>query len=71
MQFRNAFEYAKCRRESWLTRKMVSDNKAANGCMNALKQKKNGGYTDRPVESNDKSLTININGVSGGWASFK
>lgn len=69
--FRAVFEYARARRESWLVRKMVTDNKAANGCMNALKQEKNGGYTDRPAESGERSLTININGISGGMSSFK
>lgn len=71
-RFRAVFEYAQLRRESWLTRRMVVDNKASNGCMNALKQKKNGGYVDRPKENKaDNTLNIKIDGITGGWKSFK
>ena len=49
---------------------MVTDNKRAQGCLNALKQKENGGYTDRPVESGEKTLKVQIMGV-GGWDAFK
>lgn len=69
--YKAVFDYAKARRESWLVRKMVAEPKVAAGCMNALKQKKNGGYTDRPIDSGEKTLNINIGGVGGGWASFK
>lgn len=50
---------------------MTSDNKAAQGCLNALKQPSNGGYIDRPSnDSGEKKLTINLVGV-GGESAFK
>ena len=49
---------AQYRRESWLARNMVADVKMACGCMNALKQEQNGGYTDRPVV--DKKQRVEI-----------
>ena len=52
--------WAKRRRTSWLERQMVTNNKAANGCMNALKQEKNGGYSDRPVERKDRQLIVKL-----------
>ena len=61
---------AAARRESWLIRKMTSDNKAVQGCLNALKQPQNGGYTDRPREGGEIRLTINLAGV-GGEEAFK
>ena len=48
-EYLRILKLARYRRESWLSRNMVADNKKANGCMNALKQEQNGGYTDRPV----------------------
>lgn len=68
--FIKVFTYAKDRRESWLVRKMTSDNKSAQGCLNALKQPSNGGYIDRPQENKDKTLKVEISGV-GGWNAFK
>ena len=53
-----ALKFAQYRRESWLSRNMVADNKKSYGCMNALKQEQNGGYTDRPVV--DKKQRIEI-----------
>lgn len=53
------------RRESYLTRKMVTDNKLAQGCLNALKQPKNGGYTDRPVDNTEKKFVVRIEGWGG------
>jgi hypothetical protein len=49
---------ARYRRESWLSRNMVRDNKMANGCMNALKQEQNGGYIDRPSSSKKQTVEI-------------
>ena len=63
-------EEAKLRRESYLARIMSSDNKRAQGCLNLLKQPENGGYTDRPPESNEKTLNIRVIGV-GGWDAFR
>jgi hypothetical protein len=57
---------AKLRRESWLARHMVADNKKASGCMNALKQMENGGYMDRNVAQDDKTLRIKVDGIAGG-----
>ena len=70
MGFRAVMEYAKDRRESWLVRKMTTDNKAAQGCLNALKQPINGGYVDKPVDNGEKTLNINVTGI-GGFKSFK
>lgn len=61
---------ARDRRESWLTRRMVTDNKAAQGCFNALKQPKNGGYTDGKGNNDGQAtITLKIEGIGGG-ASF-
>ena len=51
--------------------KMVTDPKCATGCMNALKQEKNGGYVDRTVTDNKpKSLNIKLDGVGGKGAAL-
>lgn len=70
-EYRDILDWAKDKRESFLVRKMTSDNKAAQGCLNALKQPSNGGYIDRPSnDSGEKKLTINLVGV-GGESAFK
>lgn len=59
-------DMAKQRRESWLVRRMAKDNKAATGCMNALKQEKNGGYVDKSAPNTNieaRKLTIKMEGV--------
>lgn len=61
--FAELFEEAKLRRESFLVRRMTRDNKLANGCMNALKQENNGGYTDKPADIGDRKLIIELKGV--------
>lgn len=61
--FAELFEEAKLRRESFLVRRMTRDNKLANGCMNALKQENNGGYTDKPTDIGDRKLIIELKGV--------
>lgn len=58
LEYMRVLKLARYRRESWLSRNMVRDNKMANGCMNALKQEQNGGYIDRP--SGSKKQTIEI-----------
>lgn len=63
------FECARDRRESWLTRRMVAEPKAANGCMNALKQEKNGGYMDKSTDKQQQPIKIEISGV-GGMSAF-
>ena len=60
---------ARDRRESWLVRRMTGEPKLAQGCLNALKQPKNGGYVDRATDSEGKELTINLVGV--GAEAFK
>lgn len=70
VRFRNIMDSTKDERQSWLERFMVSNPKAANGCMNALKQPHNGGYFDRPVDTSEKTLTIIVNNV-GGEQAFK
>jgi uncharacterized protein (UPF0335 family) len=63
--YRDIFDEARDRRESWLVRKMASDPKMANGCMNALKQEKNGGYMDRAGNGGEVTLKIKTEGVGG------
>lgn len=70
-EFRRIFGIAKLRRESWIARRMAVDNKAANGCMNLLKQEENGGYIDRPSKASEKKVVVDISGIKGGWDSFK
>lgn len=63
-EIRELLDYAMDKRESWLARKMASDNKAANGCYNHLKQPINGGYIDRPQKDTaEKKLKIIMTGV--------
>lgn len=65
-EYQDIFERAMYRRQSALERRMVTEPKAAIGCMNALKQKANGGYTDKAqTEQTQQSLTINIAGGYG------
>lgn len=64
--YADVFEDAMYARESALVRKMTSDNKAANGCMNALKQPINGGYSDKYSDLKKESkLTLVLSGVGG------
>lgn len=64
--YADVFEDAMYMRESNLVRKMTSDNKAANGCMNALKQPINGGYSDKYSDMKKESkLTLVLSGVGG------
>lgn len=70
VRFRAIMEKTKDERESYLVRYMVKNPKAANGCMNALKQPANGGYFDKPVDTSEKTLTIIVNNV-GGEKAFK
>ena len=70
--YRDVLDAARDRRESWLARRMVSEPKAANGCMNALKQAKNGGYVDKPIQNDgERKLTIVFTGIKGGEDAFK
>jgi len=58
--YRDVFEEAMLRRKSDLMRRMVSDPKIANGCMNALKQLENGGLTDKPLENMDRTVHVKV-----------
>lgn len=68
--YRYIFECARDRRESWLARRMVTEPKAANGCMNALKQEQNGGYMDKSADKAPQTIKIVMDGV-GGMDAFK
>lgn len=57
---REVLDYAADCRESWLVRRMTQDNKVTTGCVHALKQSENGGYTDKP--QNDKKLIVEFSG---------
>ena len=63
--YKDIFEDAKLEREHFLVQRMTSDNKAAQGCLNALKQPANGGYIDRPPDTGKVELTIKVAGVGG------
>jgi hypothetical protein len=67
-EYAEVFEYAQLNREGYLLAVMVSDNKRAQGCLNALKQSENGGYVDRPVDTGESKVTINLVGVGGASA---
>lgn len=54
VEYARILKRAKYRRESWLSRNMVNDNKMANGCFNALKQEANGGYSDRGTQGKEE-----------------
>ena len=54
---------ARADRESWLVRRMTGEPKLAQGCLNALKQPKNGGYTDRPAEDGPREFVVTIKGA--------
>ena len=53
-EYRDIFDEAKDRRESWLVRKMAADPKAANG-----------GYMDRAGGSGEITLKVKSDGVGG------
>jgi len=61
--FKDIFDWAKLRRESFLVRTMSRDNKRAQGCYNALKQSQNGGYVDKPVDTGERKIIIDLAGV--------
>ena len=64
--YNRVIRWAKRRRTSWLERQMVVNNKAAMGCMNALKQPRNGGYSDKNKEKGDRKLIIDFRGIGEG-----
>ena len=68
--YRKIFEDAQLVREDYLERRMVREPRAANGCMNSLKQPQNGGFKDRFEGEIDAKITVNVIGV-GGENAFK
>lgn len=64
-EYQRIFTEAALRRESWLARHMVQDNKKATGCMNALKQLENGNYQDKNIQQGDRTLKIKVDGIGG------
>ena len=56
------------RRMDWLENQMVTESGRATGCMNALKQEKNGGYADKAGAGAEKRLVIRLEGVGSGAA---
>lgn len=67
--FAREFERARLARMDWLENQMVTEGGKATGCMNALKQEKNGGYADRAGQSQrEQKLVIELKGVGSGAA---
>ena len=63
------FERARLARMDWLENQMVTESGRATGCMNALKQEKNGGYADRAAQAGrEQKLVICLAGVGAGAA---
>lgn len=50
-------------RENFYLKKMARDPKLSTGAIFALKQPKNGGYSDKQEVSTEKTLTIKFDGV--------
>ena len=61
------FERARLARMDWLENQMVTESGRATGCMNALKQEKNGGYADKAALREQK-LVVCLSGVGRGAA---
>ena len=68
--YRKIFEDAELRREDYLEKKMVSEPRLANGCMNSLKQPQNGGFKEKIETELDARITVVTSGV-GGENAFK
>ena len=67
--YRKEFDRARLARMDWLENRMVTESGRATGCMNALKQEKNGGYMDRAsLSGREQRLVICLDGVGGGAA---
>ena len=67
-RLRHELERARLRRMDWLENQMVTESGKATGCMNALKQEKNGGYADKAGTGGEKRLIIRLEGVGSGAA---
>ena len=66
--FKKEFERARLARTDWLENRMVTESGRASGCMNALKQEKNGGYADKGAGPREQKLVICLSGVGSGAA---
>ena len=66
--FKKEFERARLARMDWLENQMVTESGRAAGCMNALKQEKNGGYADKGGGQREQKLVICLTGVGKGAA---
>ena len=66
--FKKEFDRARLARNDWLENQMVTESGRASGCMNALKQEKNGGYADKAGAGAEKRLVIRLEGVGSGAA---
>ena len=62
------FDRARLARNDWLENQMVTESGRASGCMNALKQEKNGGYADKGAGPREQKLVICLSGVGSGAA---
>ena len=67
-RYRPELERARLRRMDWLENQMVTESGRATGCMNALKQEKNGGYADKAGRQAEERLVIRLEGVGSGAA---
>lgn len=60
-EYAEILKKAQDRRESWLTRRVMSDNaKTVTGAIFALKQAKNGGWKDIQETSGAMNITLNL-----------
>ena len=64
--FKKEFDRARLARNDWLENQMVTESGRASGCMNALKQEKNGGYADKGAGPREQKLVICLSGVGSG-----
>ena len=71
MEYQRVFDYARLRRESFLSREAIRNPKAATGCYNMLKEEKNGGYSADTNKNKNKQLNLVVTGLKGGMDSFK
>ena len=66
--FKKEFDRVRLARNDWLENQMVTESGRASGCMNALKQEKNGGYADKGAGPREQKLVICLSGVGSGAA---
>ena len=66
--YKRELDRAKLARTDWLENQMVTESGRATGCMNALKQEKNGGYADKTPATREQKLVIELRGVGSGAA---